>query len=102
MNKDILNKIVEIKEQFSTEGFIIEGVFGSYSRDDFNSLSDIDILYDLDKEFKEKYKGFKAIARLEAIQKKISSILNINADLVQKNTLGKIAAKYILPEVYYV
>jgi predicted nucleotidyltransferase len=84
------------------EGFIIEGVFGSYSRDDFDRSSDIDILYELDKGFKDKYKGFKAIARLDAINKEISSMLNIEADLVQKSTLGEIAAKYILPEVIYV
>ena len=71
MNKDILDKVSEIKKQLLAEGFIIEGVFGSYSRDDFSRLSDIDILYDLDKSFKDKYKGFKAIARLDAIHKEI-------------------------------
>ena len=102
MNQDILHKITEIKEQLSAEGFVIEGVFGSYSRDDYNQFSDIDILYDLDNGFKDKYKGFKAIARLDAIQKQISSILDIEADLVQKSSLGEISAKYILPVVYYV
>ncbi|MBM2816274.1 MAG: NTP-binding protein [Ignavibacteria bacterium] len=102
MNNDILNKISELKKQFLAEGFIIEGIFGSYVRDENNQLSDIDILYDLNREFKEKFKGFKAIARLDAIQKNISSILNIETDLVQKSSLGKISAKYILPEVYYV
>jgi predicted nucleotidyltransferase len=102
MNKEVLNKISEIKEQFLAEGFIIEGIFGSYSRDDFNQFSDIDILYDLDKVFKDKYKGFKAIAQLDDIQRRISLLLNIKADLVQKSTLGAIATKYILPEVYYV
>jgi predicted nucleotidyltransferase len=102
MNKELLNKVQEIKEQFLTEGFIIEGIFGSYSRDDFNQFSDIDILYDLDKVFKDKYKGFKAIAQIDDIQKRISLMLNIKADLVQKSTLGAVASKYILPEVYYV
>jgi hypothetical protein len=102
MNKEILNKVLEIKEHFLAEGFIIEGIFGSYSRDDFNQSSDIDILYDLDKVFKDKYKGFKAVAQLDDIQRRISLLLNIKADLVQKSTLGVIASKYILPEVYYV
>lgn len=102
MNKDILNKVTEIKNQLLSDGFIIEGVFGSYSREDYHHSSDIDILYELDKTFKDKYKGFKAIARLDDIQKKISELLNIHADLVQKSTLGEIACRYILPEVYYV
>ena len=87
MNKDILNKIVEIKEQLLDDGFIIEGVFGSYTKDNFNEFSDIDILYNLDKSFKDKYQGFKAIARLDAIQKEVSFLLNIEADLVQKSSL---------------
>jgi predicted nucleotidyltransferase len=102
MNKDILNKVTEIKNQLLSDGFIIEGVFGSYSREDNNLSSDIDILYELDRAFKDNYKGFKAIARLDDIQKKISEYLNIQADLVQKSTLGEIASRYILPEVHYV
>jgi predicted nucleotidyltransferase len=102
MNQDLLNIISEIKNQLSVDGFILEGIFGSYSREDHNQYSDIDILYDLDKVFRDKYKGFKAIARLDAIRNQISSTLNIDADLVQKSTLNAISAKYILPEVYYV
>ena len=102
MNQEILNKVTELKKQLLTDGFIIEGIFGSYTRDDNNHHSDIDILYNLDKEFKERYRGFKAIARLDAIQKNISTYLKIEADLVQKSTLSEISAKYILPEVYYV
>lgn len=102
MNEQILYKVIELKEQLLKEGFIIEGIFGSYIRDDFNQKSDIDILYDLDKSFKDKYKGFKAIAQIDIIQKLISSTLNIQADLVQKSTLGKVSSKYILPEVFYV
>ena len=102
MNQDILNKVKELKEQLSVEGFIIEGVFGSYSRDDFNLRSDIDILYDLNRVFKDKYKGFKAIARLDSIQRKITQMLIIEADLVQRSTLDEISSKYILPEVHYV
>ena len=102
MNQEILNKVTELKKQLLTDGFIIEGIFGSYTRDDNNHHSDIDILYNLDKEFKERYRGFKAIARLDAIQKNISIYLKIEADLVQKSTLSEISAKYILPEVYYV
>lgn len=102
MDNEILTKIVEIKKQFLDDGFIINGIFGSYRRNDNNQNSDIDILYELGQNFRDKYKGFKAVARLDDIQDTISSILGIKADLVQKQTLGTISAKYILPEVYYV
>ena len=102
MNEQILNKVIELKEQLLKEGFIIEGIFGSYIKGDFNQNSDIDILYNLDRTFKDKYKGYKAIAQIDIIQKTISSKLNIQADLIQKNSLGKVSAKYILPEVFYV
>lgn len=102
MNKELLKKVSELKRELLIEGFIIIGIFGSYSRDDFNSQSDIDILYDLDKTFKDKYKGFKAIARLDDIRKNLSSKLDIEADLVQMSTLGSISEKYIVPEVYHV
>lgn len=102
MNQSILDKVKELKSQLSIEGFIIEGIFGSYSRDEFNLTSDIDILYELNETFRDKYKGFKAIAKLDNIQKDISNLLNIQADLVQKSCLGLISSKYILPEIIYV
>jgi predicted nucleotidyltransferase len=102
LNNDILNIVKEFKDQFSDEGLIIEGIFGSYSRGDFNSNSDIDILFDLNKEFRNKYRGFKAIARLDAIQNMMSQRLKIKVDLVQKSSLNMIGLKYILPEIFYV
>lgn len=102
MNQDIISKVKEIRNLFLADGFVIKGVFGSYSRDEANSQSDIDILYDLNGSFREKYRGFKAVAKLDDIQKTISFLLGIEADLVQKQYLGTISAKYILPEVNYV
>lgn len=102
MDKEILEKISDLKKKFIDDGFVIDGVFGSYSREENNSSSDIDILYELTLDFRSKYKGFKAIARLDAIQETISENLGIKADLVQKQTLGAVASKYILKEVQYV
>lgn len=102
MNENLLNKIKEIKENLAVDGFQVKGVFGSYVRGDENNNSDIDILYDIDNEFRSKYIGFNAVKRLDDIQKIISDYLGINADLVQKQSLGSISAKYILSEVYYV
>ena len=84
------------------EGFVIKGIFGSYVRDEQNPESYIDILYDLSAEFRRKYRGFQAISRLDAIQDKISKLLRMKVDLVQKQFMCEISAKCILPEVHYV
>ncbi len=102
MNENLLNKIKEIKEHLSADGFQVKGVFGSYVRGEENINSDIDILYDINNEFRAKYIGFNAVKRIDDIQKIISDYLGINADLVQKQSLGNVSAKYILSEVYYV
>jgi predicted nucleotidyltransferase len=102
MKKELLNRVTEIKNRYLSEGFIIEGVFGSYTRGDSIESSDIDILYVLDDSFRKNYRGLNAISRLDDIQKDISTMLSIKADLVQRNSLGKISEKYILPEVIYV
>lgn len=102
MNETIINKLKHLKNQYLKEGFIIEGVFGSYAKGAQEERSDIDILFELNQEFKLRNKGFKAIARLDEIQNEISEKLGVKADLAQKSALGKIAAKYILPEIVYV
>ena len=102
MNQEIVDNIAILKSRLSAEGFIIEGIFGSYIRGENSPESDIDILYDLNSEFRNNYKGFKAVAKIDSIQEYISNKLKINADLVYKNSLNVISSKYILPEVMYV
>ncbi len=102
MNQEIIDKVKSLKNLLSADGFIIEGIFGSYLRGDNNAKSDIDILYDLNSDFRNNYKGFKAVAKLDTIQEFISENLSIEADLVYKKSLNSISAKYILPEVKYI
>ena len=40
---EIISKLKELKPLYSKEGFIIQGLFGSYSRDEATENSDIDI-----------------------------------------------------------
>lgn len=40
----ILSKLKELKPVFEKEGFIIKALFGSYSRDEADENSDVDIL----------------------------------------------------------
>lgn len=102
MNQDLLNKIKLIKEELAAEGYLIEGIFGSFSRGENTSDSDLDLLIELSGEFKDKYKGYKAISKMDSIEKYISEYLNLKIDAVQMNSLNEIAKRYIIPEVYYV
>lgn len=61
MDNEILIKVAEIKKMFMDDGFIINGVFGSYTKDENNQYSDIDILYDLAQNFRDNIKVLKLL-----------------------------------------
>lgn len=100
MNKEILDKISYLKSKYTPTGCIIQGVFGSYARNEEHSTSDIDILYNLSPAFRLKFKGFKAISELDKIKKEIEEYLGIEIDFIQDDTLNKISNKYVNGEFY--
>jgi hypothetical protein len=102
MNQKVLATIKSLKEKLQAEGFIIDGIFGSYARGEANAESDIDILYHLDDSFYKKYNGFIGFKRLDEIKELIGKQTNTKIDLAPKNNLSKTAQKYILSEVIYV
>ena len=102
MDNELYAKIIELKRELEPEGYIIKGVFGSYVRGQMNSNSDIDLLIELNEEFFARYKGYKAIAKLDAIVRYMSEYLQITVDTVTQNTMNPIAKKYIMQEVVYV
>ena len=53
-NKQIFENIKSLKKILQNDGFIIDGVFGSYARNEKLKDSDVDILYHLDKIFYDK------------------------------------------------
>jgi predicted nucleotidyltransferase len=102
MNQKVLATIKSLKEKLQAEGFIIDGIFGSYARGEANAESDIDILYHLDDNFYKNYNGFIGFKRLDEIKELIGKHTNTKIDLAPKNNLSKTAQKYILSEVIYV
>lgn len=102
MNEQMLQQIKSIKETLKSDGFIIDGVFGSYARDEAKNESDLDLLYHLEDTFYEKYRGFVGFKKLDEIKSYIARHINKKIDLAPKNNLSDTAKKYILNEVIYV
>ena len=101
-NLQIYNQIITLKQLLLVDGFIIDGIFGSYAREEETEDSDVDILYHLEDNFYKKYNGFSGFKKLDEIKKMISKSLNKSIDLAPKTNLSKTAKKYILSEVVYV
>jgi len=80
MNQKVLSTIKSLKEKLQAEGFIIDGIFGSYARGEANAESDIDILYHLDDNFYKKHSGFIGFKRLDAITKRHGGIVKTLED----------------------
>lgn len=103
MNKDeIINNIKQLNKTLESDGFIIDGLFGSYARGDYTKDSDVDLLYHLDKTFLNKYSGFIGFKKLDEIKKYLEKYLQKKVDLAPKNNLTKVGEKYILKDVIYV
>jgi predicted nucleotidyltransferase len=69
-----------INEYLVRKGAKEISVFGSYSRDDFNKNSDIDLLVDFDKK--------KSLLDLVIIEQELSELLGIKVDLHTKNSIS--------------
>jgi predicted nucleotidyltransferase len=102
MRTDLLDEVKKLKAKYEPEGFIILGVFGSYARGDETEGSDIDILYNLTKDFTVAYDGFDAFKRLAEIREELKLALRKDIDIVDESGLDRVGEKYILPEVVYV
>ena len=97
----IVSKLKDIQPIFKKEGFLIKALFGSYSRNDANENSDIDILVEATPQFAAKY-GFQAINRIKEIQLEISNIFGVPVDLADSTGMGTTGKKFILDRAIYV
>ena len=96
MNKEsILHRLRQVKTRYREEGLIIQGLFGSYSPNEADDQSDVDILIEATPEFAEKY-GFKAIARFKEIENELSRYLGIKVDLTDRTGLSRTGKKFII------
>ncbi|MBP9186297.1 MAG: nucleotidyltransferase domain-containing protein [Bacteroidia bacterium] len=93
--KDILKKLKSNKLKLSNLGIRKVGLFGSYSRDEQSSESDIDLLVDFEPE-RENFDNFMAVYDLfENLFK------NERIEVVTINGLSPYIGPKILSEVQY-
>ena len=82
------------KEFYEKYGLITIGIFGSYSRGEQNTDSDLDLLVEVQRPM-----GFVKFMRLE---NHLSQLLGVKVDMVTKKALKPHIGKRILQEVQYV
>lgn len=99
LHKDeILLTLKKLNSSYKKDGIILLGLFGSYSRDMQNKFSDIDIVYEIDKDkFTQKFRGgFAKLLKIDNIRKELQSIFHKPVDLVSNSN------KNILKDIIYV
>jgi len=102
MNKEsIINYLISVKSKYQAEGFLIKALFGSYSRDEANEKSDVDILVEATPVFADKY-GFVSIQRIHEMQEEISEAIGLPVDLADSTGMGKTGKKFIIDRAIYV
>ena len=99
--EQILHYLTSVKNKYQKEGFLIKALFGSYSRDEEQENSDVDVLVEATPEFASHY-GFGAIERIHEIQKEMSKALGVQVDLADSTGMGRTAKKFIIDRAIYV
>lgn len=102
MEKELLDKIKIEKQKLLKDGFKIVGVFGSYAKNTQTKDSDIDLLYDIEPTFVEKYSGFEAFSKLSQIKEDLQRSLNLKVDIATIDNNSRTFKKYALKDVLYV
>jgi hypothetical protein len=98
MNKqDILNYLQSQQDKYNKKfGIKFIGLFGSFARDEANDKSDIDILYEIEKD-----KRFSMFSYLKLINE-LENNFHKKVDLVRKTSLKPQIKNYIYQDLAYV
>ena len=99
---NIISTLQTLKPELERNGFIIDGVVGSYAHGDYTDESDVDILYHIEDTFIQKYGGFSAFSRIVEIKHLLSEELQKEVDLIASRGLSQTAKKYMLAKVLHV
>ena len=84
---ECLKVLAEMKHRYAHEGFILRGLFGSFARNDFDEMSDIDLAYEIEQEvFFKNYEGFRAVSRIAEICNELEVAFGRKVDLFSLNS----------------
>ena len=100
--EEIIARLKNLKTQYDKEGFKILALFGSYSTDKQTKKSDIDILYDVDNVFLERYRGFSSASKVIEIQKEFSKIFHKRVEFTSPSGLSQKLKEEICSKAIYV
>ncbi len=92
----ILQYLKQVKPYYEKEGFIIEGLFGSYARGDANENSDIDILIEIDKKVIDIY------SKKKSLKQNLEKIFHKKVDIARRKYLTLLAKDAIEDDLIYV
>ena len=98
--ENIKLKVLKELNQKYKNFFEIKYIVGSFARGDFNSKSDIDIVYSLNKNVIENMDVFEIFNILNNIKLELSQKLNRKIDLIDESALNNIAKKYMKDKIY--
>lgn len=93
---EILETLKVLKPQYQKDGVVLVGLFGSFARGEEQSDSDIDIVYEIEKD--QKLSMFKYLKYLGDLEKS----LNHKVDLVRAETIKADLKPYIYKDLIYV
>lgn len=94
---DIINYLTQHKEEFFQKyGLVRLGLFGSYSRDEANESSDIDILIEMKSDINDVYNKKKNFKKL------LEETFHRNVDIAREKYLKPLAKKSIEQDIIYV
>ncbi len=102
MDERLRTLVAAAKRDYDSEGFMLLGVFGSQARGDSGADSDLDLLYRLEDRFLDRYPGWAAYKRIDAIRDDLAQRLGMSIDVADLESLDAIGRKSILPEIVYV
>ena len=90
------------KDNFLDDGIKIVGLFGSFSRNNADDSSDVDVMIETTSLFHKRYKGLKAIVKLSELREFLEEKFQRDVDIVDKKILLKSNNTHILKKTIYV
>jgi len=94
-----LKVLKELKQKYR-DFFEIKYIVGSFARGDFDSKSDIDIVYSLKENILTNMDVFEIFNILQKIKQELEVKLNKKVDLIDESALNNVAKKYMKDKIY--